>query len=978
MGQTVSTAEQDARLTELLDEYGRAAREGRAPDREAFLAAHPDQRERLTAALMGLEFIRRASPDLAVSSPAEPPGQLGDFRILGEIGRGGMGVVYEAEQISLNRRVALKVLPFASVLDPKQLQRFRNEAQAAAHLHHTNIVPVHAVGSERGVHYYAMQFIEGESLARAIADLRKEGRGPGGTPISSHTSNREPAFLRMAAKVGMQAAEALDHAHQLGVVHRDVKPGNLLVDFTGNLWITDFGLARFDRGENLTMTGDLVGTLRYMSPEQALGKRVPIDHRTDVYSLGATLYELFTLEPAVTGQDPQTVIQEIAFKDPKPPRRLNPSVPPDLETILLKAMAKDPAARYASAQEMADDLRRFLEHKPIVARRPSLATVAQKWVRRHRPLVGAAVLALAVSMGVLIASHVQTTRALGQAEARLAVARRAVDMFLAYAGIEGLGDRLMPQGAERALLERALEFYDWYPGAWRDADALKQRGRILHSLERYDESLAAYAQALRLRPDCPILLRDQAAVLATVGRAEEALLALDRARTMNQESAWALRFRAVALDNLNRLEEAIAACDAALVLEPTDAMAHNNRGRALMRLGRHEEALAAFDCALEERFGLGIGLAKIHANRAQELIILSRYAEGVVAADRALELDPSFASAHSHRANALLGLNRHSEALAACDRALQFDPDHADAHNVRAVALLGLKQWDRALLECDRVVALMPRPFHAYLVRAVALNELGRHADALVACDQAIGLDPLSVDAHLQRSAAFRGLRRPEDALPEVDRALELAPAGHPVGAELHAHRSSVLRRLGRYQEALEACDRALQIDSGRVGALNEKGRVLNALGRDKDALALYERALELAPGDAGLHNALAWLRATSDVEGIHDVDEAVTHALESVRLDPSGNHHNTLGVALYRAGRFKESVDALSKSTELRLGGDAFDFLFLAMAHGRLGEKERAREWYDRGVAWTEKSRPDDEELRRFREEASEIVGVH
>jgi serine/threonine protein kinase len=260
-------------------------------------------------------------------------GTLGDFRILREVGRGGMGVVYEAVQISLGRPVALKVLPFAAALDARQLQRFKNEAQAAAQLHHTNIVPVYAVGCERGVHFYAMQLIDGQTLAAVIADLRQrahEGEAPADpqqtlayvpgpcpaaaagqadTPLAQALSTERPtrslAFFRTAARLGGQAAQALEHAHQMGIIHRDVKPGNLMIDGRGNLWVTDFGLAHIQSDSKLTMTGDLLGTLRYMSPEQALGQRVVVDHRTDVYSLGATLYELLTLKPAFDGRDRQ-------------------------------------------------------------------------------------------------------------------------------------------------------------------------------------------------------------------------------------------------------------------------------------------------------------------------------------------------------------------------------------------------------------------------------------------------------------------------------------------------------------------------------------------------------------------------------------------------------------------------------------------------------------------------------------------------
>src|SRR5262249_35268383 len=197
---------------------------------------------------------------------------------------------------------------------------------------------------------------------------------------------------------GAQAAEALDHAHQLGVVHRDVKPGNLLLDGRGHVWVTDFGLAQLQSVAGLTLTGDLVGTLPYMSPEQTLAKRVPIDHRSDVYSLGVTLYELLTLRPPFTGEDRQEQLRQIALDEPVAPRRLRRGVPAELETIVVKAMEKAAQDRYGTAQELADDLRRWLEDRPIQARRPSLRQVALKWARRHRALVGAAaaVLLLAV------------------------------------------------------------------------------------------------------------------------------------------------------------------------------------------------------------------------------------------------------------------------------------------------------------------------------------------------------------------------------------------------------------------------------------------------------------------------------------------------------------------------------------------------------------------------------------------------------
>jgi WD40 repeat protein len=211
-------------------------------------------------------------------------------------------------------------------------------------------------------------------------------------------------YIRTVANLGIQAAEALEHAHQLGVVHRDVKPANLLVDGRGNLWITDFELAHCQSQAGLTMTGDLVGTLRYMSPEQALAKRLLIDHRTDVYALGVTLYELLTLKPAFSGSDREELLRQIAFEEPVPPQQWNKAIPRELETIILKSIEKSPEARYATAQELADDLRRFLEDKPIRAKRPTLVQRAAKWSRRHQGVVKTATVGLIVALVILLLS----------------------------------------------------------------------------------------------------------------------------------------------------------------------------------------------------------------------------------------------------------------------------------------------------------------------------------------------------------------------------------------------------------------------------------------------------------------------------------------------------------------------------------------------------------------------------------------------
>lgn len=499
----VEERDEDPRVLETARDYLAEWEAGRVPNQVDFLRRYPDLEEPIRECLDGIDLAHAAGKAMRESSstptvemeplPREP---LGDFRILREIGRGGMGVVYEAVQLSLGRRVALKVLPFAAALNSRQLQRFQTEAQAAAQLHHTNIVPVYAVGCERGVHFYAMQVIDGRPLDQVIHELResrenganqatldqKEGTTKamqGGSGLASLTaatarSSGIPNHHRAAAQVGVQVAEALEYAHEAGVVHRDIKPANLLLDGKGNAWVTDFGLARVNADTGITQTGDVFGTLRYMSPEQASGRRLEVDHRADVYSLGATLYELVCLEPAFPGQDKQRVLQAILNEEPQSLKQWDKSVPVELETIILKAMAKLPQERYQTAGEMAADLRRFLENRPILARRPSAWDHARKWFRRHPAIVwaGVAILVMAVvalSISTVWISHEQlvTKGALDrekqraiEAEERFVLARRSADELILIAD-EELGSSPAPpmENLRRRLLESALSYY---------------------------------------------------------------------------------------------------------------------------------------------------------------------------------------------------------------------------------------------------------------------------------------------------------------------------------------------------------------------------------------------------------------------------------------------------------------------------------------------------------------------------------------
>ena len=410
-----SHSSRDVVLEQLAADFVERHRQGKHPPLSEYTDRYPDLAADIRDLFPALVQIEKLKPPADATDatdgferPATPAlanlERLGDYRILREVGRGGMGVVYEAEQESLGRHVALKVLPSSALLNPTYLARFRREAQAAGRLHHTNIVPVFGVGECDGVHYYAMQFIQGEGLDKVLADVRRLRRPPGageappsegsvahtlltgqfnppmaadpGKPnehpdSSSLTSRLSPCgpeaeYYRGVARIGVQVADALAYAHRQGILHRDVKPSNLLLDLQGTVWVADFGLAKAEGTEELTHTGDIVGTIRFMAPERFEGESLP---QSDVYGLGLTLYELLTLRPAFDDTNKGRLIDRVQHEPPRPPCKLDPRVPRDLETLVLKCLAKDPRERYATAEALAEDLRRFLADRPIHARR---------------------------------------------------------------------------------------------------------------------------------------------------------------------------------------------------------------------------------------------------------------------------------------------------------------------------------------------------------------------------------------------------------------------------------------------------------------------------------------------------------------------------------------------------------------------------------------------------------------------------------
>jgi serine/threonine protein kinase/tetratricopeptide (TPR) repeat protein len=946
----------DPVLEDLVAEITDRLQAGDPVDQAAYLARYPEYSGELRRLLPALEMMAELGsatgpvdvrPRPIAPGPLDELGLLGDFRLLREIGRGGMGIVYEAEQLSLRRRVALKVLPFASALDARQIQRFQVEAQAAACLHHPHIVPVHGVGCERGVHYYAMQLIEGQSLAAMIGELRRlDGLDPGDAPAadlaaiatsdlaarllsggapgrpgaggsdaptaafpvsaspppaptpaappagrtaSSGSSTRTRSYIRAAARLALEAAEALDHAHARGILHRDIKPGNLLLDAEGRLWVTDFGLAQVRGDDRLTLTGDLLGTLRYMSPEQALGRRVVIDGRTDVYSLGVTLYELLTLRPAVDGRDRAEILRRIADGEPPPLRKVNPAVPTDLETIVARAMDKEPGARYATARDLADDLRNYVEDRPIRARRPSLADRARRWGRRHRTLAWSATMTVLVAALMLAGSigYVARDRAarLAQAGQRVAVALAGARTAIEAGNLTLAGQRVAEaQGHLGPDRERL-------PGVAADTD------RIRHEIEARQADTARLDQFLKGASDA----LDKMSFGADLGGERIARETLGLYGVLTEKD-WSSCLESSYLTAGQKQQVRETAY--VLLVSLADFVVRWNWGP------REDRKAFARSLDLLQR------AQSFHQPTRAFYFVrrVCRQQQGDTAA--AAEDEKQFKAAAARTAWDYY-LPGHSagwggdldEAIRSYQAALRLQPDHYNSLFFLALRLAAnSKRYPEAIAYFTGCIALRPNDSHAYRLRGACYSDLGQLDDAVVDMRQALRLHPDW-------------------------------PVNH--------------------------------------GAL---GHALRRKGRPDEALAANREWIRLQPHSAAAHNNLAWILANSLDPKFRDPARAVEVARKAIELAPQGSGFwNTLGVAHFRTGDWKASVAALEKSMELGNGGDAIDWFFLAMAHWRLGRRNEARDWYDKAAAWDAKNlgRPEKEELLGFRAEAAALLGV-
>jgi tetratricopeptide (TPR) repeat protein len=918
-----SSASSPDRLGRLADEFLARYRRGERPALTEYAARHPDlaqQIRELFPALLMMEEVRPRPPFGAAASPGEgPPPRLGEYRIVREIGRGGMGVVYEAEQESLGRRVALKVLPPGALVDARHVERFQREARAAARLHHTHIVPVFAVGEESGTHYYVMQYIEGRPLDDVLAELRRlradaerpaspgadlpptvvgdtsneEGLLPGGPssasvarsllqgqvrppsqpesgaaappvkPTRPEPPPRSPPktgspssllsdplrpFAKSVAQIGVQVAEALDYAASQGVLHRDVKPANLLLDVWGSVWLTDFGLAKAANTPDLTRPGHLLGTMRYMAPERFRGHA---DIRSDVYALGLTLYEALALRPAFEGRDQVELTRQITTSEPTRLDRINPQLPRDLVTIVHKAMARESGDRYQTAGALAEDLRRFLDGRGIAARRAGLLEQGWRWCRRN-PGKAAMTGAMIVLAGVIAGGWLWVRWDLAERQGR---ARQAVESAIDDAG------KLLRGGRRPEATVLLVKARDRVSEA--DSEPLRRRlDQALGDLDLVIKLEDLWLVRPRLSPRAgPIreISEKYARIFAQAGlgveQEERALAARIAASSVRKTLTAALEDWACNTENSERQARLLRV---ARLADPDPKWHDRLRDPALWK-----------DRAAMVRLAEEAPVAELSP---QTIFLLATLLDGVGVDGDELLRKAQRRHPDDFWLNYNLSFNLRTklkarEAESYARVALAKRPESAmyvflgDCLVEDALARSSSPDKDAQLRDAIAnfriAIDLDGGSTYSYVSLGRALTELGETEEAIQACQRAVDLAPNhKPSAHILSSLAdaFR-------ADGETDRAIEAyrkAAEANPEAAVRHYRLGMALQARGDADEALAAFKRAADGPNPHPEALYQLGKALQERGDLAGAVAAFWQAAKHVSHFQKAHAAVA------------------------------------------------------------------------------------------------------------------------
>ncbi len=777
----------------------------------------------------------------------------GRYRVVSRLARGGMGEIFRASDLRLRRDVALKVLG-AGLSAPAWTARFRDEALTMSRIDHPGVVPIHDLGVlPDGRAWYAMKVVDGRTLDAVLA---AEGD------------------LRTRVRLLVQVTAVVQHAHERGVIHRDLKPANVMVGANAQVYVLDWGIAKVrdefrlagaagpQPGPGKTGAGDVLGTLEYMPPEQARGEAAAIDARSDVYALGALLYEMLAGRPPVQGAHETALLLKAQAGAARPPRERKSGVPADLDAVCMKALAREPGDRYPSARAFAEELGRWLDGEAVEARRPSRLHRLWKRVLRHKTLAAASTAAVAASAALLgyWLDH--------REDAAAAAEKRLEDQVF---GPIRRKLQLLPTGPESwtrglALLDAALASHD------RSWDGWLLKGQLHERLGEARAALDAYARAAALNPRLTTApYRRGRIFMDALERPDDARREFERVLAIDARDEFALVGRARLALLADDLQGALQQCRAA-------------------------EAVAGHLPDLH--FLRGLALAKSDPDAA------------IAAYTRVLQLDPAHAAALNNRGNAWSAKKDYPAAVRDFDAALRLQPRQALFHLNRAKARAAAKDWEPALGDAGRAIELAPLDPEAWSLRSEARYRLRDDEAALKDVEEALRLDPSRAKDIANRGLLLTRLGRKAEGERDQERSLALDPKQpNPL-----VSRGGARFERGDVEGARADFEAALALDPGHAGAIAGRARVLRRKGDLEGALRAFDRSIELDPTIAA-----TWGNRGNARLDQGDLEGAIADQTAALKLDPrSANTWNNRGFAFLQKGDLDAAVRDFDKALEL------------------------------------------------------------
>ena len=810
------------------------------------------------------ETLRMPDTSPAVSGPShsqnEPsiPEIFGRYQLEKELGQGGMGTVYLAADPVLDRRVALKVMTLEGI---EATGRFMREVRASAKLKHPHIVQIYEVGTQGRFNYFTMEHIDGGSLDELI-DAKK-------------------LSPKRIAEVICDIAAALHYAHRQGIIHRDIKPGNILIDKQGQTYLTDFGLAKELAGmdRSLTMSGTVIGTPDYMSPEQARGERDKVDARSDIFSLGATLYYSLTGASPFKDSDLYQVLNRVINKDPLLPTKTANNFHRDLETICMKCLEKEPARRYQTAGELADDLKRFLEGESIQARRAGLITKLIKKARRNKPaalvMLGATVVLLSL-ISYFMVSSILTGR-------KIETYRQN-----AYSSFKNKNYEEASVWYNKALtlLPDDTKMQELLKNCGQHKDKKESAKKVLKALEAsgltVDDKMRIANKALEIDPSCAEAYQEIGYIYLAEKDYERAFETFSKAIEMNPAMVHSYYKRGyITADIRGDSSGAIPDFKKVVELAPDSYLGYYSKGYMELETGDFKATIADMT--------------------------------------RAIEIRPDYADAYYHRGYGYLKEGEYKQAIADYTKTIELRPDLAGAYEERGTAYRHEDNCEQAIIDYSKAMELKPGKADVYLGRGMVYNLKGNYDRAIadftkaieLARDRASELKPELDDAYFYRARAYGNKKNYEPAIADYTKAIELKPDY----AEAYAERGFTYRQKGDYDRAIADLNKVIELKPDYVNGYNWRGDVYTLKENHRQAIADYTKSIKLKPGQADIYRkrGTAYVGTANPFLALVDYNKAIELA-----HDVSDNYYYR--AYFYRTqGKRDEALADYNKAIELK-----------------------------------------------------------